>query len=49
MEKYIILYDTDDGQKEYTCTTDKMTETQEKAYNAAYREFWKEVNARGDY
>lgn len=29
--------------------TDKMTETQAKAYNAAYREFWKEVNAQGDY
>lgn len=27
----------------------EMTETQTKAYKAAYREFWQEVNARGDY
>lgn len=26
-----------------------MTETQTKAYNAAYKEFWKEVNAREDW
>lgn len=28
---------------------DQMSETQAEAYNAAYKEFWREVNARGDY